>query len=117
MRRYVPDTRRLMPGGYRVAISPVAVTRPNRLSAGLTVHDDLRRRRTGAPVALQGLALTLSVRGTLDPLAGHVLPTEPKVCPCCAAKSGKLQKSTRSTARGALSIRRRALTLDPARLP
>ncbi|USN15578.1 hypothetical protein KIKIMORA_04600 [Brevundimonas phage vB_BpoS-Kikimora] len=117
MRRYIPDTRGLLPGGYRVSTSTVAVTRPNRLAAGLTVHDDLRRRRSGALTSLQGLALTLSVRGTLDPLAGHVLPTQAKACPCCKAKTGKLEKSTRSPAKGALSIRLRSLKLNPARLP
>lgn len=104
-------------GAYRVAVQPCGATRPNRTAAGLTMHDGQRKLRHRREVKLGDDVLRLLVRGTLDPLAGHVIATVKKACGCCGAATGKLALKQDAHAKAGRKLRLKALRLNPARLP
>lgn len=110
MRPYSVNPR--SPGVWLVA----AVNRPNRIAAGLTATLDRAQRVAvflGQPKRRSADALTLSVKGTLDPLAGARFDLMNKPCPCCGSRhGGKLALKGPYS-----SLRRRAVRLNPDRLP
>lgn len=91
MRRYRLDGTADKPGhggAYRVPVSPCPVTRPTRNAAGMTATND---RRPGYQARAGDDALTLAVRGTLDPLASTRFDLERVPCPCCGNKGAKVR--------------------------
>lgn len=93
MRAYRVDDRRvrgrlLVPGGYLVPASPMALQRPNKAAAGASVT--LQRRYGRTVVEKPSDALTrLSVKGTFDVLARFGLDKVRKPCPCCGQSDPK----------------------------
>lgn len=116
-RRYVSYDDRQPGGGYKVASSPCPVSRPNRTAAGMSLNLSHKKARTRHEPKLSDLALRLTVRGTLDPLAGHTILTVKRACTCCGAPSGGLTIRQDGHTQARLKIRRRSLKLNPARLP
>ena len=111
MRPYSVNPR--SPGVWLVA----AVNRPNRIAAGLTATvlraEKARAINAGRAQRRSAAALTLSVKGTLDPLAGARFDLMNKPCPCCGSRhGGKLALKGPYS-----SLRRRAVRLNPDRLP
>lgn len=93
------------------------VGRPNRVAAGLTATIERAKRarvlRIDPPRRRSADALALSVKGTLDTLAGARFDLTLKPCPCCGARSGG-----KIALKGPYSsLRRRAVRLNPDRLP
>lgn len=76
-------------GVYRVPTSTGGVNRPNRTAAGMTVTAERQAARIGPPPVMAGDKLTLSVRGTLDPLAAYRFDVIRRPCPGCGGP-GKL---------------------------
>lgn len=113
------DTRFPQGGGYRVTSSPCPVSRPNRTAAGMSMHLGKKklRSRTQHEPKLSTEALRLTVKGTLDPLAGQIIRTEKRSCTCCGAASGKLALKRDDRTKAIFKLRRKALRLNPARLP
>lgn len=111
------------PSAYQVPASPAPLTRPNRLSAGMSSTYARKKRRARwnpafAPspdINLSDDALRLSVRGTLDPLAYTRFDLTKRACPCCGSKEfGKLARVEGGPKR---MTRLRSVRLDPNRLP
>lgn len=96
MRRYRPEGDDKTParaGVYRVPFSPCPVTRPTRNAAGMSATD---ARRKGYKPKTGEAALTLAVRGTLDPLASTRFDLERVPCPCCGNKGAKVRLKAKS---------------------
>lgn len=91
--------------------------RPNRIAAGLTATLERAKKarviRIDRPQRRSADALTLSVRGTLDPLAASRFDLRNKPCSCCGSRhGGKIALKAPYS-----STRRRAVRLNPTRLP
>ena len=86
MKPYRPDK-----SGYRV-------TRAGKYSVGQRpTKDAIGRSYTASRSGheLSDDALRLAVRGSLDRLWGFRSWLQPAICPCCGARSGKLQLTVR----------------------
>lgn len=96
------DPRTRSHGGWRVPVLPCAVTRPNRTAAGMSSALDYARKRGHRLDSFtpSGDVLTLTVRGTLDALAGRAcgFHLTRAVCPCCGGKTAKVRLAPRGGA-------------------